>query len=87
MAHINNAALRGKQNRAAGASFEQIIDTACQYYKKNGIAEIDKTPEVMKERLKAVVRLYLKQNSPVAIKCSNPLLWRSKKRHWNDTKN
>lgn len=48
MAQIGNAALRGKQNRAAGASFEQIIDTACQYYKKNGIAEIDKTPEVMK---------------------------------------
>lgn len=48
MAHISNAALRGKQNRIAGASFEQIIDAACQYYKENGIAEIDKTPEVMK---------------------------------------
>lgn len=48
MAYISNAALRGKQNRTAGASFEQIIDAACQYYKENGIAEIDKTPEAMK---------------------------------------
>jgi len=48
MSHISNAALRGKQNRTAGALLEEIINTACQYYKENSIAEIDKTPEVMK---------------------------------------
>ena len=48
MARINNAALRGKQNRAAGALFEQMIDAACRYYRQAGIAEIEKTPEAMK---------------------------------------
>lgn len=45
---VNNAALRGRQNRAAGELFEQMIDAACQYYRQAGIAEIDKTPEAMK---------------------------------------
>lgn len=43
-----NAAIRGKQNRAAGQYFEQIIEAACREYRQAGIAEIEKTPEAMK---------------------------------------
>jgi recombination protein U len=48
MARTSSAVLRGKQNRAVGAMFEQMIDAACRYYRQAGIAEIDKTPEAMK---------------------------------------
>ncbi len=48
MARISNAAVRGKQNREAGALFEQMIDAACLYYRQASIAEIEKTPEAMK---------------------------------------
>lgn len=43
-----NAAIRGKQNKAAGALFEQMIDAACRNYRQAGVAEIDKSPEPMK---------------------------------------
>lgn len=37
--------IQGARNRAAGLHFEQIVEAACQYYRGEGIAEIDKTPE------------------------------------------
>lgn len=37
--------LRGKKNHAAGQHFEEIIEAACEYYRIEGIAEIEKTPE------------------------------------------
>lgn len=40
--------VQGKQNKANGKWFERYIDSACEYYKKKGIAVIDKTPEPMK---------------------------------------
>lgn len=48
MAVVNNAAIRGKRNRASGALFEQMIDAACRHYRQACIAEIDKSPEPMK---------------------------------------
>ena len=48
MPHINNAALRGRQNRAAGQMFEEMVEAACRSYRQAGIAEIEKTPEAMK---------------------------------------
>lgn len=44
----NNAVLIGKQNKAAGAIFEMMIEAACREYRQAGIAEIEKTPEAMK---------------------------------------
>lgn len=38
-------AIRGAQNRAAGKNFEALIETACRAYRRQGIADIDKTPE------------------------------------------
>lgn len=48
MARVSNAAIRGKQNKAAGALFEQMIEAACRYARQAGVAEIEKTPEAMK---------------------------------------
>lgn len=48
MSGVANAAIRGRQNRAAGALFEQMIEAACREYRQAGIAEIEKTPEAMK---------------------------------------
>lgn len=39
---------RGAQNRAAGEHFEKIIEASLVWYKLNGDAEIEKTPEPMK---------------------------------------
>ena len=39
--------LRGKQNRARGLAFEQMISQACLYYEQLGLAKIEKTPEPM----------------------------------------
>lgn len=36
------------QNRARGAWFEKLIDSGCVYYRTQGIADIEKTPEPMK---------------------------------------
>lgn len=48
MSGTSNAAIRGRQNKAAGALFEQMIEAACREYRQAGIAEIEKTPEAMK---------------------------------------
>lgn len=39
------ASITGKQNRASGLYWEQIISNACICYQKKGMAEISKTPE------------------------------------------
>lgn len=39
------ASQRGKANREEGDLFEQLIIDSCEYYRKMGIALIDKTPE------------------------------------------
>ena len=39
------ASLRGRQNRAEGEAFENLIINSCEYYRGKGIAVIDKTPE------------------------------------------
>lgn len=41
-------ALRGRQNRAEGNAFEEIIERSCAYYREKGIAHIEKTPEPFK---------------------------------------
>lgn len=41
-------AIRGRNNRAAGKAFEEIIEAACDKYFHQGIADIKKTPEPMK---------------------------------------
>lgn len=38
---------QGQRNRAQGASFERLIEQACDYYRSKGIADIEKTPEPM----------------------------------------
>lgn len=38
---------QGKLNKAQGAMFEQLIEAGCNYYRKHGIADIEKTPEPM----------------------------------------
>lgn len=40
--------LRGKQNRAQGESFEKYIEKACDYYRCEETAFIEKTPEPFK---------------------------------------
>lgn len=42
------ASLRGAQNRAEGALFEELIEKSCKYYADKGIAYIEKTPEPFK---------------------------------------
>lgn len=40
--------MRGSINRALGATFEEQLIAACDYYRAHGHAEIDKTPEPTK---------------------------------------
>lgn len=40
---------RGYRSRAIGKSFESIIDHACQRYLDKGVANIEKTPEPIKQ--------------------------------------
>ena len=42
-----NYSLQNKKNRSDGAYFENIINNSCDWYKKRGIAFIEKTPEPM----------------------------------------
>lgn len=35
----------GRRNKAAGEIFERWISNACEFYKRNGLAHIEKTPE------------------------------------------
>ena len=48
---ITSATMRrsmtGARSRAEGAGFESLINSACEYYRTNGIADIEKTPEPM----------------------------------------
>jgi len=43
-----NKSFNGYINRQRGANFEELINSSCLYYKNNGIAHIEKTPEPMK---------------------------------------
>lgn len=43
-----DAHLRGAQNRAAGAAFEQIINAGCDFYRELGVVDVRKVPEPMK---------------------------------------
>lgn len=45
----NANAVRGARNRAAGKLFEQVIKDACDRYRQEGKAEIDKTPEPIRQ--------------------------------------
>lgn len=38
----------GRRNRTQGKAFEEMIRSACDYYRTHGIADIQKTPEPMK---------------------------------------
>ena len=40
--------LRNARSRRLGAAFEELIDRSCEYYKQQGIAMIEKTPEPMR---------------------------------------
>lgn len=40
--------IRGRQNRANGKIFENMIETSCELYSLRGAAFIEKTPEPMK---------------------------------------
>lgn len=42
------ASIQGRANRAQGLAFENIVNSACEYYKQQGEAHIEKTPEPMK---------------------------------------
>lgn len=42
------ASIQGKQNRAQGLAFEEIVNATCEYYRSLGVAYIEKTPEPMK---------------------------------------
>ena len=40
--------LAGKRAKVAGEYFENMIDSACEFYKSRGVAKIEKTPEPMR---------------------------------------
>lgn len=40
--------LKGKQSKAAGEHFENMLSRACVYYRDKNLANIEKTPEPMK---------------------------------------
>ena len=41
-------AMMGKRNKATGEIFERLISASCDYYREQGLAVIEKTPEPMK---------------------------------------
>lgn len=43
------AILIGRQNKAAGEEWERILEASCQHYRLTGEAEIEKTPEPIKQ--------------------------------------
>lgn len=70
---ITSATIRrsmtGARSRAEGAGFESLINSACEYYRTNGIADIEKTPEPMKplggaDRSGRFLACYTKQAQP-----------------------
>ena len=44
----NIRAVQGAVSNARGRDFEDYLDRACQLYRNNGIANIEKTPEPFK---------------------------------------
>ncbi len=54
MRYLNSAtkeqlrSFRGKQSKVAGEMFENMISAACEYYKEQNIAYIEKTPEAFR---------------------------------------
>lgn len=42
------ASIQGRQNRAQGLAFEELVNATCDYYRQTGEAFIEKTPEPMK---------------------------------------
>lgn len=42
------ASIQGRQNRAQGLAFEEIVSDTCEHYRLMGLAHIEKTPEPMK---------------------------------------
>ena len=46
--HLNRQR-RGWKNKKVGETFERIINHACEWYRDQGTAEIEKTPEPMKQ--------------------------------------
>ncbi|MDE7245537.1 MAG: Holliday junction resolvase RecU [Oscillospiraceae bacterium] len=47
-ARRNQASVIGRRSRTAGAIWENIIEVSCEYYRRKGLANIEKTPEAMK---------------------------------------
>lgn len=43
------AVLTGRRSRAAGEQLERMLEASCQHYRTRGEAEIEKTPEPMKQ--------------------------------------
>lgn len=43
------AVLIGRRNHVAGQHWEDILEASCEYYRREEIAEIEKTPEPMKQ--------------------------------------
>lgn len=58
----------GKRAKSNGEHFEALIDTACQFYERAGVAFIEKTPEPMKplkpSRAGQFIAVYTKQAQP-----------------------
>lgn len=48
MQRAARASINGKRSRVAGEAFERYIQAACDWYRENGAADIEKTPEPMK---------------------------------------
>lgn len=61
------AQTRGKQAKADGAIFEEILSSACNYYQEKDIAFIEKTPEpfhILKREKGYVLGYYEKKGQP-----------------------
>lgn len=43
------AVMQGKRNKVAGEHWEDMLEASCQHYRLHGIAEIEKTPEPIKQ--------------------------------------
>lgn len=60
--------ITGRRSKAAGETFERWISSACEFYKKQGWAHIEKTPEPFhitgKERSGEVRGFYEKKGQP-----------------------
>lgn len=43
-----NRQIAGRRSQASGEMFEEIINSACRYYREKGVAIVEKTPEPMR---------------------------------------